>query len=188
MRLGIGLAGSAFAAAVASAPLCGMSSPQQAAASEAGAQVIAAGAVVEQIQHELTSLADYGVFDALAFRVKDGTVTLVGQVTEPVVRDDAERAVKRIPGVRSVVNQIEVLPLSRVDDQIRRNVYYAVYAYGPLARYDLGSQPAIRIIVKNGNVTLVGSVANAMDRDLVYRRASAVPGVFSVTNRLLIEI
>ena len=188
MRLGVGLAGSALAVVVAIGPLSGMSSPQQAPANDSAAQAVAVSAMVQQIQHELTSLADYGVFDALAFRVNDGVVTLVGQVTEPVVREDAERAVRRIAGVRSVVNQIEALPLSRVDDQIRRNVYYAVYAYGPLARYDLGSQPAIRIIVKNGNVTLVGSVANAMDRDLVYRRASAVPGVFSVTNRLLIEV
>jgi hyperosmotically inducible protein len=142
----------------------------------------------ERVRHELTSLAYYSVFDDLSFRVDAGRVTLLGEVTQPVVKEDAERAVKRIPGVVSVSNQIEVLPLSRVDDQIRRNVYYAVYAYAPLERYRLGSQPAIRIIVKNGNVVLTGAVSNEMDRNTVFQRANAVPGVFSVTNRLLVEI
>jgi hyperosmotically inducible periplasmic protein len=142
----------------------------------------------ERVAHELASLAYYSVFDDLAFRVDGGRVTLLGEVTQPVVKTDAERAVKKIPGVASVVNQIEVLPLSRVDDQIRRSVYYAVYSYGPLERYGLGSQPAIRIIVKNGHVTLTGAVVNEMDRNMVYQRANSVPGVFSVTNRLLVEI
>jgi hyperosmotically inducible periplasmic protein len=149
---------------------------------ESSARVLA-----EQVGRELMSLSYYGVFDSLSFRVDAGKVTLSGQVTQPVVKDDAERAVRRIPGVQGVVDQIEVLPLSRVDDQIRRGVYYAVYGYAPLERYGLGSQPAIRIIVKNGRVTLTGSVANQMDRMLVYQRANSVPGVFSVTNQLLIE-
>jgi hyperosmotically inducible periplasmic protein len=143
--------------------------------------------VAEQVGHELISLAYYSVFDDLSFRVDAGKVTLSGQVTQPVLKEDCERAVSRIPGVQSVVDQIEVLPLSRVDDQIRRGVYYAVYGYGPLERYGLGSQPAIRILVKNGRVTLTGAVANQMDRMLVYQRANRVPGVFSVTNQLLVE-
>jgi hyperosmotically inducible protein len=143
--------------------------------------------LAEQVGRGLMSLSYYGVFDSLSFRVDAGKVTLSGQVTQPVVKEDAERAVRRIPGVQGVVDQIEVLPLSRVDDQIRRGVYYAVYGYAPLERYGLGSQPAIRIIVKNGRVTLTGSVANQLDRTLVYQRANSVPGVFSVTNQLLIE-
>jgi hyperosmotically inducible periplasmic protein len=140
-----------------------------------------------QVGRELMSLAYYGVFDDLSFRVDAGKVTLSGQVTQPVLKEDAERAVRRIPGVESVVDQIEVLPLSRVDDQIRRGVYYAVYGYAPLERYGSGSQPAIRIIVKNGRVTLTGAVASEMDRMLVYERANSVPGVFSVNNQLLVE-
>ena len=146
-----------------------------------------ARALAEQVGRELMSLSYYGVFDSLSFRVDAGKVTLSGQVTQPVVKEDAERAVRRIPGVQGVVDQIEVLPLSRMDDQIRRGVYYAVYGYAPLERYGFGSQPAIRIIVKNGRVTLTGSVANQMDRSLVYERAHSVPGVSSVTNQLLIE-
>jgi|SRR5271163_407612 len=142
----------------------------------------------DQVRHELASLPYYGVFDSLSFRVEAGQVTLLGQVTQPVVKEDAERAVRRLPGVRSVNSQIEVLPLSRMDDQIRRSTYFAVYGYAPLQRYGLGPEPGIRILVKNGHVTLTGVVANAMDRTLAYERAHTVPGVFSVTNNLLIEI
>jgi|SRR5579863_3012557 osmotically-inducible protein OsmY len=142
----------------------------------------------ERVRHELAALPYYTVFDNLAFRVDSGQVTLIGQVTQPVVKEDAERAVRKLAGVRSVNSQIEVLPLSRTDDQIRRNIYYAVYGYGPLERYGLGSQPGIRIVVKNGHVTLTGAVASVLDRTMAYQRASAVPGVFSVTNNLLIEI
>lgn len=145
-------------------------------------------ALAEQVGHELMSLPYYSVFDDLSFRVAGSRVILSGQVTQPVVKEDAERAIRRLPGVESVVDQIEVLPLSRVDDQIRRGVYYAVYGYAPLERYGSGSQPAIRIIVKNGRVTLTGSVANQMDRTLVYERALSVPGVFSVTNQLMVEV
>jgi hyperosmotically inducible periplasmic protein len=149
---------------------------------EAGGRTLA-----ERVGRELMSLAYYGVFDELSFRIDSGTVTLSGQVTQPILKGDAARAVRAIPGVAGVVDQIEVLPLSRVDDQIRRAVYYAVYGYGPLERYGLGSQPAIRILVKNGRVTLTGAVASEMDRVLVYERANSVPGVSSVTNRLLVE-
>jgi hypothetical protein len=142
----------------------------------------------EQVRRELASLPYYSVFDNLLFHVEAGQVTLTGQVTQPVVKEDAERAVKKLAGVRGVNSEIEVLPLSRMDDQIRRSIYYAVYGYGPLQRYGLGTQPGIRIVVKNGYVTLTGTVANAIDRSMAYQRANTVPGVFSVTNNLLIEI
>jgi osmotically-inducible protein OsmY len=142
----------------------------------------------QRVREEVASLPYYSVFDNLAFQVDGGRVTLSGQVTQAVVKEDAERAVGRLPGVVSVSSQIEVLPLSRIDDRIRREVYYAVYGYGPLQRYGAGSHPAIRIVVKNGNVLLVGTVANAADRAIVLQRANAVPGVYSVSNRLLVEI
>lgn len=144
--------------------------------------------LAEQVGRELMALPYYSVFDDLSFRVDGSRVILGGQVTQPVVKEDAERVIRRLPGVQTVVDQIEVLPLSRVDDQIRRGVYYAVYGYAPLQRYASGSQPAIRIIVKNGRVTLTGLVANQMDRSLVYQRALSVPGVFSVTNQLMVEV
>lgn len=146
-----------------------------------------ARSIAEQVGQQLMSLAYYTVFDEMSFRVDAGKVTLSGQVTQPVLKEDAERAVRRIPGVVAVVDQIEILPLSRVDDQIRRGIYYAVYGYAPLERYGLGSQPAIRIIVKNGRVTLTGAVASQMDRMLVYERAISVPGVSSISNQLMVE-
>jgi osmotically-inducible protein OsmY len=142
----------------------------------------------QRVREEVSSLPYYSVFDNLAFQVDGGRVTLTGQVSQAVVKEDAERAVSRLPGVISVSSQIEVLPLSRIDDRIRRDVYYAVYGYGPLQRYGAGLHPAIRIVVKNGHVLLVGTVANAADRAIVLQRANAVPGVFSVSNRLLVEI
>jgi osmotically-inducible protein OsmY len=152
------------------------------------ANTAGASTLEEQVRRQLVSLPYYSVFDNFLFHVQEGQVTLSGQVTQPVVKEDAERAVRSLPGVRGVSSQIEVLPLSRMDDEIRRSIYYAVYEYGPLQRYGSGAQPAIRIVVKNGNVTLTGAVANAIDRTMVFQRAKTVPGVFSVTNNLLIEV
>ena len=84
-------------------------------------------------------------------------------------------------------DQIEVLPLSRFDDQTRFQAYRAIYGFGPLSRYALGTHPPIHIIVKNGNVTLTGVVANTMDKEMAYMRANGLPGVFSVTNELRVE-
>ena len=147
----------------------------------------AGGNLEDHVRHELVMLPYYNVFDTLSFRVDDGTVILFGQVTNPVVKDDAERSVKHLEGVKSVRNEIEVLPLSSFDDRIRVSTYRAIYGYGPLQRYGLGSQPPIHIIVKNGNTTLAGVVANDADRTLAYVRANSVPGVFSVTNGLQVE-
>jgi osmotically-inducible protein OsmY len=140
--------------------------------------------IEERVRHELAMSPYYNVFDNLSFRIDHGTVILGGQVTQPVVSNDAERAVKHLAGVSAVKNEIEVLPLSDFDNQIRWRTYFAIYGYGPLERYSMGTQPPIRIIVKNGNVTLLGDVLNEMDRNIVNIRANGVPGVFSVTNEL----
>jgi hyperosmotically inducible protein len=144
--------------------------------------------IASQVRHELLQLPYYGVFDDLAFRVDGDTVTLLGAVVNPVLKSDAERAVKRIEGVGHVKNEIEVLPLSPNDDQIRMAEYKAIYGDPVLStRYGYRALPSIHIIVKNGNVTLVGVVANEADRNLVNIRANGVPGVFSVTNNLQVE-
>jgi len=130
----------------------------------------------------------YGVFDDLGFSVNGGTVTLMGQVTQPVLKDDAARAVKKIEGVTNVTNNIEVLPLSPNDDQIRRAVYRAIYGDPSLStRYGFRALPSIHIIVKNGNVRLEGVVANEGDRNIAGLRAKGVPGAFSVENDLKVE-
>jgi hyperosmotically inducible protein len=139
------------------------------------------------VRHELIVLPWYSIFDNLAFRVDpDGTVTLMGQVVLPVLKDDAERVVKKISGVTRVKNDIEVLPLSPDDDRIRKAEFRAIYGDPALSRYAQGAVPPIHI-VKNGNVTLEGVVATQMDKQLAYLRANAVPGGFSVTNDLRVE-
>ena len=141
----------------------------------------------EKVRHELNMLPYYGVFDNLSFRVDGGKVTLFGQVARPVLKHDAEHAVKHIEGVQQVEDQIEVLPLSPFDNQIRLRAYRAIYGFGPLNRYALGTHPSIHIVVKNGNVTLAGVVANSADRNMAFIRANGVPGVFSVANDLRVE-
>ena len=145
------------------------------------------GDIPREVRHELVMLPWYGIFDNLEYRVDGNTVTLLGQVTRPTLKSDAENVVKRIEGVERVINNIEVLPLSPMDNQIRRATYRAVYGYGPLQRYAMGAVPPIHIIVKNGHVTLAGVVANQGDSNLANIRANGVSGVFSVTNDLRVE-
>jgi hyperosmotically inducible protein len=141
--------------------------------------------VTKEVHHELVLLPYYGVFDNLAYQVSpDGTVTLVGQVVRPSTKSDAGAAVKNIEGVRSVVNQIEVLPPSPLDDGIRRRVYRAIYGNSVLSRYAIMAVPPIHIIVKNGHVTLTGVVDRQMDKQVAEIQAKSVPNVFSVEDQL----
>jgi len=137
-----------------------------------------------QVRHQLVMIPYYSVFDDLGYSVDNGVVTLSGAVTQPVVKDDAGRSVKRLPGVTEVVNNIRVLPLSPFDNRIRMAEYRSIYGFGSLYRYGLGTQPSIHIIVDNGHVTLVGVVDSQGDKDIANIRAYTVPGVFSVTNNL----
>ena len=144
--------------------------------------------IVKEVRHELVMLPFYGVFDNLSYSVApDGTVTLQGQVARPVLKSDAENAVKRIEGVEKVVNNIEVLPTSNNDDRIRRAVYRAIFGNDVLSQYQLRAVPPIHIIVNNGHVTLEGVVSREMDKTVAGMQANGVPGVFSVTNNLRVE-
>jgi BON domain-containing protein len=144
--------------------------------------------IVKEVHHELVMLPFYGVFDNLAYKVSpDGTVTLLGEVSRPTLKSDAENAVKRIEGVERVDNQIKVLPTSPNDDRIRRAVYRSIYGNDVLSQYALRAVPPIHIIVENGNVTLEGVVARQMDKQVAEMQAKGVPGVFSVTNNLRVE-
>jgi len=140
----------------------------------------------KEVRHQLVMLPWYSVFDNLAYKVEGDKVTLYGQVTRPTLKSDAEAAVKSIEGVSSVVNNIEVLPLSTMDDQLRRAVYRAIYGDPALSRYGFQAVPSIHIIVKNGNVTLEGVVDNETDKNLAGLRANGVPNVFSVKNNLVV--
>ena len=144
--------------------------------------------ITREVHHELVMLPFYGVFDNLAYKVDpDGTVTLMGQTVRPTLKSDAERAVKRIEGVTKVINNIEVLPPSPMDDRIRLAVYRAIYGHPALNMYQLRAIPPIHIIVKNGHVTLEGVVARQMDKQIAETQANSVPGVFSVTDNLRVE-
>jgi len=148
-----------------------------------------AGSLEDRVRHELVMLPYFNMFDDLSFRVdNDGTVTLFGAVTQPYLKSDAEKSVKRIPGVTRVDNKVEVLPLSPFDDQIRLRTYRALVRTSPLDHYFWGTQPSIRIVVKNGHVMLDGVVDRNMDSQLAYMAANSVPGVFSVTNNLRTEV
>jgi hyperosmotically inducible protein len=141
----------------------------------------------KEVRHELVMLPMYDVFDNLAYKVQGGTVTVLGQVTRPTLKSDAERAVKGIEGVERVENRIEVLPLSSNDDQLRRALYRAIYGTEGLDRYAMRAVPTIHIIVNNGHVTLEGAVATAADKNLANIKANGVSGVFSVTNNLQVD-
>jgi len=143
--------------------------------------------IAKEVRHELVMLPYYGVFDNLAFRVNGGTVTLLGQVTRPTLKSDAGNVVKKIEGVEKVDNQLQVLPLSPMDDRIRRAEFRAIYSEPALEKYAFGAVPPIHIIVDNGKLTLEGVVDSQADKDLAGLRANGVPGIFSVTNNLRVE-
>jgi hypothetical protein len=181
------------------------------------AQTAAAKSTVEEIRHELLQLPYYGVFDFLAFSYDKGTVTLAGYAYRPTLKADAERAVKRVSGVDTVNNQIEELPVSFNDDELRWRTYYAIYRDPFLSRYAPGGgflwghrhpfldrglmplgpsrfsgmEPAgdypIHIVVKQGRITLLGVVDSEGDKTLSGMKAREVPGSFGVENELTID-
>ena len=142
--------------------------------------------VSREVRHQLVMLPRYSVFDILQYSVNGGHVTLKGAVTDPVLKSDAEGAVKSVEGVEGIDNQIEVLPLSPDDNQIRRAVYRAIYSQPTLQIYAEGAVQPIHIIVKNGHVTLEGTVSNETDKNVATIQAKSVPSVFSVTNNLVV--
>jgi hyperosmotically inducible protein len=140
----------------------------------------------KEVRHELVMLPLLGVFDNLGYRVYGSEVTLVGQVTRPSLKSDAGNAVKSIEGVERVDNQIEVLPVSHFDNTLRLRLYRTIYGFGQLQKYALGVNKPIRIIVKNGHVTLEGVVDCGVDKDIVGIQANRVADVLSVKNNLQI--
>jgi len=143
--------------------------------------------LARQVRHELVMLPYYGVFDNFEFRLDGSKVTLMGQVVRPTLKSSAERVVKNVEGVSEVVNEIEVLPVSHQDDDIREMTYRAIYGHPALDRYSYRAVPPIHIIVKNGKITLEGIVNNKSDKQIAYMQARSVPGAFSVTDNLRLD-
>ena len=171
--------------------------------------------IVKDVQKKLAGLTNYGVFDWLTFGIHGKTLVLKGYASRPTLKTDAENAVKKIPGIDSVDNQIEVLPLSPNDDRIRAAVYNRIYTQPTLAKYNanqgslaralgpggrsvalmaggITNDPpigfhAIHLIVKNGNVALYGVVNNDTDKAIAGMQANSAPGAFSVDNDLIVQ-
>ena len=140
-----------------------------------------------EVRHELNMIPQFTVFDNLAYRVDGGTVTLLGQVRDAIVKDSAEARVKHLEDVERVDNKIEILPASFNDDRIRGRVARAVFNDPRLFNYGIQTVPPIHIIVKNGHVNLEGVVRTQADKDDAFIRANGVSGVFSVENNLQVE-
>lgn len=157
-----------------------------AASAPAGGQETKSGQnIIREVRHQLLLLPYYSVFDNLAFKVDGDHVTLEGQVTNPTLKHDAEAVVKGLEGVSGVTNNIEVLPPSPMDDQLRHALYHAIYGDPTLSKYGWSSMPSIHIIVKNGHVSLEGVVDSEADKNLAGLRANSVPNVFEVKNNLV---
>jgi osmotically-inducible protein OsmY len=171
--------------------------------------------IVQQVQKKLGGLSNFSVFDWLTFGVHGKAIVLKGYASRPILKSDAQNAIKGIPGIESVDNQIEVLPNSPNDDRIRAAVYNRIYTQPTLRKYNanqgslaralgpggrsvalmaggITNDPpigfhAIHIIVKNGNVTLYGVVNNATDSAIAGMQANSAPGAFSVDNDLIVQ-
>ena len=143
--------------------------------------------IQREVRHELLMLPYLDVFDNITYKVNGYDVTLMGQVTRPTLKSEAGNVVKRIEGVEKVDNQIEVLPTSPNDDRLRLQLFRAIYGYPSLQRYAMPVIKPIRIIVKNGHVTLEGVVDSESDKNTAGIQAKSVSGVFSVDNNLAVS-
>jgi osmotically-inducible protein OsmY len=124
-------------------------------------------------------------FNAISLQVQNGVVTLSGNVQYYPSRDSAVAIVESTPGVKDVINNLEIAPTSAQDDELRLRLYRAIYGDTVLSKYAIDPQKPIRIVVENGRVTLYGTVDNDTDRSVAEIRANQVPGVFSVDDHLV---
>lgn len=126
-------------------------------------------------------------FNNITIGVHDGVVTLGGTVYGPPDKDSAMSLVSHTPGVKDVIDNLEVAPVSPMDDELRIRLARAIYGEAELNKYAMDPAKPIRITVVNGNVTLSGMVDSKMDHDIAGIRANSVPGVFKVNNELQVE-
>ena len=129
----------------------------------------------------------YGiVFNNLTLSVENGVATVAGKVRDYPDRDSAIAIVETTPGVKDVIDEIEVAPTSINDDRLRIALARSIYGNSALQKYAIDPQAPIRIVVENGNVELHGVVTNKLDKQVAYTQASSVPGVFSVKNNIMV--
>jgi hyperosmotically inducible protein len=142
--------------------------------------------IEKQVFKKIVYMPDYGVFDNIKFSVEGDTVTLQGKVYNAIIRQRAEKQILKIDGVENVINNIEILPPSSFDNRIRRQTVRSFARTGGIYRYLQGPNPSMRIIVERGRLTLEGYVTNNGDSKLANILAQGIPGVFSVTNNLIV--
>ena len=176
-----------FFAAILCIGTAGLGWAQAANAVQTDGQAHMQDRLSREVRHELVMLPELSIFDNLEYKVTGSKVTLLGQVRNAVLKDSAEKVVKKIEGVESVDNQIEILPASPMDDKIRLQVARALFNDDRLSRYSMGSLPPIHIIVKGGHITLEGVVDSQADKDYATLKANGVPGTFSVNNNLRVQ-
>jgi hyperosmotically inducible protein len=144
--------------------------------------------IAAKAAHEIRMYSRYTIWDNLSVRVVGGNLELLGQVSQPYKKADLQRIVQRVPGVTSVTNEVEVLPLSFNDDNLRLRIARAIYREPALSRYAIQPVPPIHIIVKNGHVTLEGVVNNELEKNVAAMRASSAGLSFGpVQNNLRVE-
>jgi len=182
-RTAIHVALTAFLAAMA----CSNLVAQTASANKTSASNDQRSVLEREIHHQLGVLPFYSVFDYIAFTLKGNSVTLNGQVLRRTLREHAEAAIRSIEGVGTVTNQIEVLPASLSDDDLRNSIYRALYEDSTLERYATENVPPVHIIVKNGTVALEGSVDSLADKNLASSRAASVSNVQGIKNNLTVH-
>jgi hyperosmotically inducible periplasmic protein len=157
-------------------------------------QIAGAGEISDQqLQQQIVKKLQYdrvgygNAFNAISVNVQNGVVTLGGNALGPVAADSAVSLASNFPRVQDVINNIQVDPLSPMDDRSRMQVYRAVYGYPSLNKYAIDPAQPIRITVVNGNVTLNGVVLTQADKNVAGIRANSVPGIFKVTNNLQVK-
>ena len=143
--------------------------------------------MLEQARHQIVMYFAYGIFDNVELAAHNGALTVRGQVTQPFKKTDMGRILERVKGVAALQNNLEVLPLSNFDDRLRLQVARAIYGDPYFLHYANQALPPIHIVVKNGNVTLEGVVANSMDKTKANMDALRAGLSFSVVDHLQIE-
>ena len=144
--------------------------------------------VASKITHEIRMYSHYSIWDNVSFRVVNGNVDLLGQVSQPYKKSDLQRIIASVPGVTAVSNDLEVLPLSPMDDRLRVQVARAIFRDPVLSGYSMQPVPPIHIIVDNGHVTLEGVVRTEMEKNVAGIRANGAGLSFGpVVNNLRVE-
>jgi hyperosmotically inducible protein len=139
--------------------------------------------VLKDVAAKVDGYTQFTIFDDVNASVRDGIVTLTGKVTMPYKRDDIEKRVGKVAGVQSVVDKIEVLPVSQFDEELRYRIARSIYGHSNFWNYAIMPNPPIHIVVEHGRVTLTGVVNSNIDRVLARSLATQF-GAFSVTNDL----